>query len=78
MGFLIQGAHMLEMGVVDVGIHAEQALEYGADHTLKCWREGLPIVLREDAGIIHLRQAGQGINSWRMHVNKNTNIKSVH
>ena len=35
VGLLIQRAHMLEMGVVDVGIHTEEALEYGADDNLK-------------------------------------------
>ena len=54
VGLLLQRADVLEVGVVDVRVHPEQALEDGADDVLEGRREGLPIVLREDAGVVHL------------------------
>ena len=58
VGLLLEGADVLEVGVVDVGVHPEQALEDGADDLLEAGREGLPIVLREDARVVHLQPAG--------------------
>ena len=55
VGLLLERADVLEVGVVYVGIHPEEALEDCADDLLEAGREGLPIVLREDAGIVHLQ-----------------------
>ena len=55
VGFFPQAANASEMCVVDVCIHSEQALEHGAHHIHKVWREGNAILLREDPGVIHLQ-----------------------
>lgn len=57
VGLLLQRADVLEVGVVDVRIHPEEALEDGADDVLEGRREGLPVVLRENAGVVHLHTA---------------------
>ena len=56
VGLLLERADVLEVGVVDVCVHPEQALEDGADDLLEAGREGLPIVLWEDARVVHLQQ----------------------
>ena len=43
---------MLEVGVVDVGVHSEQALEDHFDNCLEVAREGYPKSAREDLLVI--------------------------
>jgi hypothetical protein len=54
MSLLPQGAHVLEVRVVHVRVHAEQPLEDGAHHLLEVVWEGSPVLLREDLGIVQL------------------------
>lgn len=45
---LSKAAYTPKVGVVDVGIHSEEALEHGSHHVHKIWREWDAILLRED------------------------------
>lgn len=55
VGLLAQPAHLLKVRVVDVRIHAEQALEHSFGHVKEVGRKGLPELLRKDVGVINLR-----------------------
>jgi hypothetical protein len=55
VGLLPEGAHMLEVRVVHVGVHAEEALEDCAHHLLEVGGKGYSVLLREQRWIIQLR-----------------------
>jgi hypothetical protein len=54
---LAQRAHVAEVAVVQVRVDAEQALEHRAHHRPEVRREGLAVLLREHARVVHLRGA---------------------
>ena len=54
---LAQRAHVAEVAVVHVRVHAEQALEDRAHHRPEVRREGLAVLLREHARVVQLRAA---------------------
>jgi len=51
---LAQRAHVAEVAVVQVRVDAEQALEHRARDRPEVRREGLAVLLREHARVIHL------------------------
>ena len=54
MRLLTQAAYAPKMGVIDVSIYPEEALEHCAHHVYKIWRERDTILLGEDPGVVHL------------------------
>lgn len=52
---LAQAAHVLEVRVVDVRVHSEQALEDDLDHVHEVRREVHAVLLREDRRVVQLR-----------------------
>lgn len=52
---LAQAAHVLEVRVVDVRVHPEQALEDDLDHVHEVRREVHAVLLREDRRVVQLR-----------------------
>ena len=60
MGLLAEAADLVEVGVVHVREHAEDALEDRAHHVPEVPGEGLPEGLREDPWVVDLH----AVQSW--------------
>jgi hypothetical protein len=55
VGLLVQGTDAPEMGVVDVSVHPEEALEYCLHYVHEVGGEGLPIPLWKQPRIVNLQ-----------------------
>ena len=51
-----EGTYAAEVGVVDVGVDPEQALEYGLHYLEEVGRERVFVALRKEAWIVNLQQ----------------------